>query len=737
MVSHENYERAERFLPQNVEPLVLNNDIDIHWFGERDQFWYRREQRDGKVFVQVDPQENSRSPAFDHERLVNTLTSETDETYDWSNLPFDEFEYVDEKSAIQFSVIDTRYECDLSTYSVETVPEEKAPAGESPDGRWVAFVENHDLYVRDTTNQEVIQLTSDGEEQYNYATPYPSPVDMVEQETQDIDQTAEVRWSPDSTRLMTYRLDRRSANRFALIQSSPNDQLRPKHYTYTYPLPGEVGLPLAEPIVFDIERRTRVDLDVDPIPVLYFGHEPLFDWYEDGERLHYVRRSRGFESAKVIEVDAMTGTSRVQIEEESDTLVDPRMSHAQVVSGGDEILWTSERSGWHHIYLIDGETGDEKHQITDGEWIVRDIKYVDETNRQLYFTASGREADRDPYLRHLYRVNFDGSNFTLLTPEPADHTVIISPSGDFVVDTYSRVDTPPITVLRRSASGDVICELERADTEQLGETGWKPPEPFEVVADDDETDIYGIMWRPSNFDSSKQYPVIEHIYTGPHDYHVPKAFDAYRSSAQSIAELGFIVVMVDGRGTGRRSKAFRDHSYKNLSRDGIEDHKATLRQLAEEHSYIDLSRVGIYGHSAGGYDSSRALLQHPDFYDVAVSSSGNHDHRLDKASWNEMWMGYPVDNHYREQSNIAIADQLEGELLLVHGELDQNVHPAATLQFANALMESNKDFDMIIIPNKHHSLDDHPYFIRSRWDYFVKHLYNTEPPNEYEIKSYT
>ncbi|WP_423746520.1 DPP IV N-terminal domain-containing protein [Haladaptatus sp. SPP-AMP-3] len=736
MVSHKAYERAEKFLPKNIESLVLNDNIDIHWIGDSDRFWYRRECRNGKEFIQIDPDENTRTPAFEHERLEEAIARETGILHDQWSLPFDEFEYTDDESAILFSVQETQYKCDLSTYTCETIPQEEEHPGESPDGRWIAFIEDHNLYVRDTENQEVIQLTSDGEEQYGYATPYPSPVDMVDQNTQDIDHSIEVKWSPDSNRLVTYQLDQRSARQFALVQSSPDDQMRPRHYTYTYPLPGENGLPLAEPVVFNVKRRSRVELDVDPIPVLYFGGEPLLDWYGDSERLHYIRRSRGFGSAKFFEVDSITGSSRMLIEEESDTLVDPRMSHARVINDGEEILWTSERSGWHHIYLIDGKTGDEKHQITDGEWVVRDIKHVDENNRQIYFTASGREANRDPYLRHLYRVNFDGSNLTLLTPELADHTVTISPSGDFVVDIHSRVDTPPSTVLRQSASGDVIQELEKAEVGQLRSTGWMPPKSFEVTAADGETDIYGVMWRPSDFDPTKQYPVIEHIYTGPHNYFVPKGFDAYRSNAQSIAELGFVVVMVDGRGTGRRSKAFRDCSYKNLSRDGIEDHKAALCQLAEEHSYMDLSRVGIYGHSAGGYDSARALLQHPDFYNVAVSSSGNHDHRLDKASWNEMWMDYPVDDHYSEQSNITLADQLEGKLLLVHGELDQNVHPAATLRFANALMKANNDFDMLIIPNVHHSLDGHPYFIRARWDYFVKYLHNIDPPNEYEIKSY-
>ncbi|RBI59407.1 S9 family peptidase [halophilic archaeon] len=736
MVSSEDYERAEQFLPQNIKHNVLNDDITVHWINDTDQFWYRRERHNGKEFIQVDPDTNTSSYAFDHERLANALSSEMNAAQDKWDLPFDKIEYANNKTAIQFRIQETTYECNLSTYDCRPISVTEEPPGISPDGQWIAFVEDHDLYVRDTSNHEVIQLTSNGEKQYPYATSYPSPVDMVEEGKQDLDQSVEVSWSPDSTQLATFRLDRRSANQLALIQSSPDDQLRPRHFLYDYPLPGEKGLPVAEPIVFDIERRTKVELDIDPIPLLYFGDGPQFNWYGDSDCLHYVRRSRGFDTATFFKIDSRTGESRTVIEDESDTLVDPRMSHARVIDTSDEIIWSSEKSGWHHLYLIDAQSGENKQAITTGEWVVRDIKHVDEDTRQIYFTASGREPDCDPYLRHLYRVNFDGSDLTLLTPEPADHTITVSPSGEYIIDTYSRVDSPPVTVLRHSTTGDEICELESANIDQLRDTGWVSPKSFEVTAADDETDLYGVMWRPSNFDPSNDYPVIEHIYTGPHDQHVPKKFEAYRSGAQSIAELGFIVVMVDGRGTGRRSKAFRDYSYKNLSRTGVEDHKAALQQLAEEYSYIDCSQVGIYGHSAGGYDSARALLQHPDFYDVAVSSSGNHDHRLDKASWNEMWMGYPVEEHYREQSNITIADQLEGELLLVHGELDQNVHPAATLRFANALMDANKDFDMLIIPNEHHWLGEHPYFIRSRWDYFVKHLHNTQPPTEYDLSTY-
>lgn len=737
MVDSERYERAEAFLPENAESLVLNEEFDAHWIAESDRFWYRREQPTGTEFVRVDPEQDEQAPAFDHRQLADALAAETGESYDPEALPFDSFEYIEDESTVQFEAVGARYECDLSTYDCEEITaDEESDPGTSPDGRWVAYTDDYDLYVRDTTDREVIQLTADGKEHYGYATPLLSPVEMVEEGTEDIDQPVEVTWSPDSKRLMTYRLDQRSANRFALVQSTPEDRLRPRHFTYAYPLPGEVGLPVVEPVVFDLEQRTRTDLDVDPIPVRYYGGEPLFEWNDDGDRLHYLHWPRGYDSVAFLEINPTTGESRTVIGEQSDTVVDPHVSGAHVVDGGAEFVWTSERSGYHHLYLVDGASGEITNQITEGEWVVRNVVRIDANAREIYFTASGREADRDPYFRHLYRVNFDGSDLILLTPEPADHEIEMSPSGEFVVDTYSRPDKPSVTVLRSATDGCVRLELEEADVKQLLDTGWKSPEPFEAVAADGATDVYGLLWRPSDFEPDENYPVIEQIYTGPHDFHVPKTFAAYRSTAQSIAELGFVVVMVDGRGTGRRSKAFRDYSYENLSRKSIEDHKAAIRQIAEKYSYLDLSRVGIYGHSAGGYDSTHALLEHPEFYHVAVSSGGNHDHRLDKASWNELWMGYPVDDHYSEQSNCTIADRLEGELLLVHGELDQNVHPASTRRLVDALIAANKDFDMLTIPNRHHDLNGDPYFVRTRWDYFVDHLQDGTSPEEYDIDSY-
>lgn len=734
------YERAEQFLYFNADSLVLNDDVDPNWLGEEDEpadrFWYQRELRDGDEFVLVDAAEEVQQPAFDHDRLARALTEATEDTVEAHDLPFNWFEFVDDEQAIQFTIEGTSWRCTLTDYTCmqRAEEEEDPPPGISPDGKWVAFVRNHNLYVRSTENGREIQLTRDGEKNLSYATPLRSLPRMVQEETMDIDQPVQVEWGPDSKKLVTYRLDQHSAKKLAVVQSSPEEHFWPRHYTYTYPLPGETGLPLAEPVIFDIETRSRTFVDASPNPLLYTSGGPLLNWEDDGEHLYYRKFSRGYKQVRLIEVDATTGETRTIIEESAETYVDPNVSEMERINEGEEILWTSEREGRNHLYLYDGQTGERTRQLTDGKWVVREIEHVDEDNRQVYFTASGRE-DSDPYLRSLYRVDLDGSDLTRLTSEQADHSVDVSPSGEYFVDTYSRTTEKPVTVLRQSADGEIVLTVEEANIERLQDTGWTRPEPFHVQAADGETDIYGLMWRPSDFNPSQKYPIVEQIYTGPHDFHVPKTFDAYGSSAQAIAELGFITIMVDGRGTGGRSRAFRNFSYENLGGVTV-DHVATIRQLADQYDFLDTSRVGIYGHSAGGYDSAHALLTRPETYDVAVSSAGNHDQRLDKAWWNELYMGYPVGDHYEKQSNVSLASNLQTDqhLMLAHGEVDNNVPPSETLRMVDALIEANKDFDLLIMPNEFHGMSSDPYFLRKRWDYFVEHLLDAEPPTGYALE---
>lgn len=528
-------------------------------------------------------------------------------------------------------------------------------------------------------------------------------------------------------------MDQRSFPRFAMLQSVPPIGFRPQSYSYAYPLPVDYKLPTARPVVFEVAPRKQIEVEAKPIELFYYG-SPNFTWFADSQRFYYRETERGHKSVRLLEVNAKTGATRPLVEERAETMVNSTNLWMRLINQESEIIWSSERDGWNHLYLYDVKTGQLKNQITRGEWVVRGIEHVDEQARQLYFTAAGRETGRDPYLRHLYRINLDGAGLKLLTAEEAEHSISFSPDGKYFVDAYSRVDLPTVSVLRRPEDGSVAQELERADIAKLLATGWKFPEPFKGKGRDGKTDIYGLIWRPSNFNPAKRYPVVENIYTGPHSAFVPKTFAAYRHHAQVIAELGFICVFVDGMGTAQRSKAFHDVSYKNLGDGGLPDHIAVLKQMAARYPYMDLSRVGIWGHSAGGYDSTHAVLTHPEFYKVAVSSAGNHDHRMDKAWWNESWMGSPVGQHYIEQSNVTLAGNLQGKLLLAHGDLDENVPIAATIKLVDALIKANKDFDLIVMPNRNHGFGNDPYFIRRRWDFFVRHLLGVTPPAGYQIR---
>jgi dipeptidyl-peptidase 4 len=718
------YARAERFVSR--DPIVFEAQVGPHWIGKQSRFWYRRAAPEGSEFLLVDANARERKPAFDHERLAEALSRASGKAVSAKKLPFEQFEYTEEERAIAFEIESARWICTLDSYQCRGTARDPGLEIASPDKKWIAFQRDHNLYVRHVETNEQIRLSHDGGPLYDYSAALPQLRAMVEQGTTDVAVAPSVRWSPDSKKILAYRLDRRSAREFTVVQSVPKLGLRPVRYTYPYPLPGEIGLTRAEPVIFDISSRKRVAVETEPLDLLYTGG-PRFDWFEDSSRVYYVHTRRGYQSVQLREIDAATGAVRVLVDERSETFVDPGMTYFRLLEGSGEVIWSSERDGWCHLYLYDLKTAKLKSQVTRGPWVVRGIVRVDEKARSVWFTASGREAGRDPYLLHVYRANLDGGNVRLLTPEDAEHTAGISPSGEYFVDTYSRANLAPVAVLRRASDGGVAMELERAAPEPLLRAGWKWPEPFQALAADGKTDIYGVIYRPSNFDPAKKYPVIEEIYMGPQAYTTPKPFRA-RSAAQAIAELGFIVVILDGRGMGKRSKAFHDFCYKNLGNDtGLADHMAGIKQLAERYPYMDLTRVGIYGHSAGGYDSTHALLTQPEFYKVAVSSSGNHDHRMDKAWWNELWMGYPAGEHYQQQSNVALAAKLQGKLMLAHGELDDNVHPASTLQLVDALIKANKDFDLLILPGENHGIGASQYFIRRRWDFFVRHLLGVEP----------
>ena len=755
----EDYRRAEAFLTPNVRELVLNEDVSPTWVGDDDRFWYVREEfldpgragsgagEKGREWIRVDPGAPSREPAFDHDGLARALEGMTG-PLDPRNLPLERVRFQEDWSYMDFRVEGKPYRCYFgaeagAAYRCEEREVEEPVEGLSPNGRWRAFVEEYDLHLQHTQTGQVVRLTHDGTRERPYAVRILNALAMVRAQSEEPEQSAAVFWSPDSERLITYRLDTRGAERLTTVQHAPPDRIRPRAYTHFYALPQDPVLPVAEPVLFEVGSWRRTDVPMEPM-VLPFMGGPSFTWLEDSSLCWTLAQDRGYTWRELRVVDGRTGEVSVPARDE----LEPRVAiygslPPRFIREGRELIWESERDGWRHLYRVDPVTGAVRNPITQGEWLVRGVLHVDEDAGVVYFSASGRELGRaaagvrDPYFRQLYRVGLDGRDLRRLTTEDADHSASVSPSGRYLVNTFSRVDLAPVTVVRRASDGGIVLELETADISRLQATGWRAPEAFSTRARDGETEVYGVVWRPTTFDSTRTYPVIEYIYSGPHNFFVPKTFAAYRNHAQAVAELGFVVVQVDGLGTAGRGRAFHLHSHKNLGDGGIDDRMGAIRELAERYPYLDLSRgVGIFGHSAGGYDSAHALLIRPEFYTVAVSSAGNHDHELDKASWNTQWMGWPPGDHYREQSNVTLAPNLRGKLLLVHGDIDENVPVSATLQVVDALIEADLDFDMLIIPNRAHGLGDHPHFLRRRWDYFVEHLMGVEPPAGFRITTF-
>ena len=730
--TREDYQRAQQFLPGNLRHRVYIAEVIPHWIAEKSRFWYRKAGTKGTDFILVDRERNTSGPAFDHARLAVSLSKATKRDYQPTELPFDTFDYAKDAKSVSFQVEGTPWTCQLENYECKRGPEPLAGQYEeaSPNKEWVAYVKEHDLYLRYAATGEIVRLTRDGEESWDYATPIPSLRPMVAQGTQDVKQRPAVFWSPDSSKLVTYRMDTRNAGRFTNLQFVPPGQLRPKAFSVVYPLPGEV-LPKADPVIFDVQKGRRIDVKTPSLEVQFQGG-PGFEWFPDNKTIYYEAEERGEKAVELRTVDSETGEQKVVVREKSDHYVDPGETFFRFLHVSEEILWSSERDGWNHLYLYDQKTGALKNQVTRGPWVVRSIVAVDEKSRRVYFLANGREKGEDPYQTHLYSIGLDGNNVTALTPSNANHTVSLSPDHFCFVDNSSRPDLPGEVILRSVKDGSQIRVLEQTDASELLKENWKFPEAFQGKAKDGATDLYGLIWRPSNFDATKKYPIIEMVYTGPQAFFVPKTFGAALRGLQSVAELGFIVVMVDGRGTTGRSRAFHEFSYRNLG-GAFEDHVAMIQQMAARYSYMDATRVGIFGTSAGAYGAAHAMLAFPDFYKVGIAISGDHDARLDKAWWNELYQGFPVGPDYAEQSNVTMADRLQGHLLIEHGDVDDNVHVVETMRFADALMKANKDFDMLIVPNMYHGEGGNLYLVRRRWDYFVRNLLGVTPPGNFEI----
>lgn len=736
---------------------VFRTRVEANWLTGTKCFWYRNELGQGrKDFVFVDAAIGKRKAAFDHERLAKDLTKVTGKAFEAHKLPFDAIKYKkadgDEKGfleeAVYFQAVGKSWKINLKDHSLTedtlrkskkvsalrgipgprqeasklvfsqspesgveaTLPHEKSADPElqfpqSPkDEKLEAFIKDHNVWLRLGKGGEEVALTTDGEEGDGYQSNF--------------------QWSPDRKKLIGFRHKKARERIVHFVESSPKDQLQPKLHSNLYLKPGD-QIAQTKPHLFDIVGKKEVPLD----ETLFANPWNIgsYRWEKDSSRFTFYYNQRGHDVVRIVAIDAESGAVTALIDDPSQTFVNySNYNHRSLLESTNEMIWMSERDGWNHLYLFDFGSGKLKNQITKGPWIVRKVDKVDTAKRQIWFQAGGIYPEQDPYYIHHCRINFDGTGLVKLTAGNGTHSIKYSPDREFIIDTYSRVDMPPVNELRRVSDGSLVCLLEKSDASELEATVWQRPEHFVAKGRDGKTDIYGVIYRPSTFDPNKKYPVIEKIYAGPHGSFVPKSFSSCHG-AQRWAELGFIVVQIDGMGTSHRSKAFHDVCWKNVGDSGFPDRILWIKKAAKKYPYMDINRVGIFGGSAGGQSSTRALLMHGDFYKVAVSDCGCHDNRMDKIWWNEAWMGWPVGPEYAESSNVTHAHKLQGKLLLIVGELDRNVDPASTMQVVNALVKADRDFDMLIIPGAGHGAAGSAYGKRRQKDYFVRNLLGVEP----------
>lgn len=735
------YARAESFLSSNTTPLVSGEITRETWLPDG-RLVYQNSIPEGSEFVLADPVARTRTQAFDHVKLAQALSSAAGTTYEPFDLPFTQFEFSDDGRSINFNVRGRRYVCDLENYQCTVESDDRRNNDRnaiiSPDGQRAAFIREHNLWVRDLATGKETQLTTNGVEDFGYAT---NNAGWTKR-----DQPV-LLWSPNSDKIATFQHDGRGVGEMYLMSTNVG---HPRLEAWKYPLPGDSLIFRIHRVVIHLEgpRVVRLQMPPDPhrstISDHVAGRDGRFldvEWSTDGSTLAFVSSSRDHKQAKLRIADSETGEVHDVMEEIEETFFESgnRMVNWHVLNESNEVIWFSQRDNWGHLYLYDLRTGKLKHQITKGGWNVLQLLRIDRKERMLYFTGAGRETG-DPYFQYLYRVRMDGKKLQLLTPENANHSITLSPSGDYFVDSYSTPTTPPVSVLR-DADGKTVLTLEEADISRLVSSGWQPPTPIKVKARDGQTDIYGLMYKPTHFDPSKSYPILNYIYPGPQTGSVgSRSFRPSRGDKQSLAELGFIVVEVDAMGTPGRSKSFHDAYYGNMGDNGLPDQIAAIKELAARHPWMDLDRVGVWGHSGGGFASTDAILRYPDFYKVAVSGAGNHDNRNYEDDWGEKWQGLLQKNpdgttNYDNQANQLLAANLKGKLLIAHGTMDSNVPPSNTLLMVDALIEANKDFDLLMLPNRSHGFGNEPYMMRRRWDYFVRHLLGVEPPREYKFKS--
>lgn len=755
-----NYSQADKFLPSNVVPMLYNMSVTPNWIEGTDNFWYLNNGREGTEFVLVDTANATKMLVVNQDRLTKALTLVSGIRVTLSALTITNITFIEGR--VEFTTLNKTWQYDPKANGLkEVIPGrpiyqffkprrhdeshilseikaiKAAGPGEmlSPDSTLAAFVKDHNLWVKEIATGRKYPLTTNGSADYAYAERSGTVLHPVSQERLNGTPLPYAVWSPDSTRIATFRMDQRNVTPLYLLEYVPGNESRPMPWMYRFAMPDEDHVPVYEPVIIDILEKKVIPVFYKPQPevsLMDTDGDILQWWSDDDQVLYSLYADRGEKALHLLETNPQNGLTREILNESGPTYVEANLDYAsqpniKVLKNGD-IIWFSEKSGYGHLYLYDKD-GREKNAITTGNWTVRTLLHVDENRSLVYFTAGGREPRTDPYYRYLYKVNLNGTGFTLLTPENADHYIQVSPNGKAFVDTYSRVDMPPVTALR-DLSGNVTLVLEQGDIENLTEMGWTPPETFKIKALDGKTDLYGLLIKPTTFDPSKKYPVVETVYPGPWIIVTAKSFPGDMSwvnkifwRGQALSELGFIVVTMDGPGTPYRSKEFHDASYGHLGdAGGIPDHINALSMLAKDRPYMDLNRVGMFGHSAGGFMTAQALLSYPDFYKVGVASSGDHDSRFYGSFWGEKYEG--LGANYTEQITSRKAGNLTGDLLLITGDVDDNVNPCMTMQLVDAFISADKPFDLLVMTNRNHDLSYDRYYLHRLFGYFMEHLKN-------------
>jgi dipeptidyl aminopeptidase/acylaminoacyl peptidase len=741
-------------LSRNLRGLVQRDNLRPSWISDT-RFWYEINTSDGPEYYAVEIQEDGQAaekrPLFETQRLAGALERVLGDgiEVDPETPGISEIEVSDDFRMIDFFYEGDYWTLDTETYVVEQNREaDISPEGvvmpdnslSSPQGRYAAFILDHNLWVRDMETGEDIQLSEDGAQRFGYAT---------DSQGWTRSDRPVLKWSDDGRHIATYQLDEREVGEMHLLRTAePRAELE----SWPYALPGDEQVPMHHRVAFDVENREMVRFDSGPYHQrtsnccgLRRGREWADNQFiDDNTKLAYVSTSRDYKEVTLKIADLETGEVREVYSERDEKFIETNLNSRGVPNWHvlyDEgvFIWFSRASNWGHLYLHDLETGERLNTITnEGEWNVSDILRIDEENRRVIFTAAGMNPDRDPYQEYVYSVGFDGGGLRLHTPDEGHHSVSLSPNGRFLIDTFSSFTQPPAHVLR-DARGEELMMLEEADISELLSVGWNFPEPITVKARDGITDLYGLMFKPSDFDEAAKYPIIVSLYPGPQTGSVgSRAFSvARRGQAQALAELGFIVIQVDALGTPMRSREFHTAYYGDMSDNGLPDQRAAVEQLARRHDFIDLSRVGIYGHSGGGFATAAALFNHGDFFHVGVAGAGNMDNRGYTYYWGEKYQG-PLEetaggDTFTNQALQYQVDGLVGKLMISYGTTDSNVHPNMTLLVIDALIEHNKDFDLLVMPNRGHGYANESYALRRSWDYFTRHLLNMEPPKEYEF----